>query len=560
MKTRTLVAFVLLLLPAGASAQDYVEHSVGLTSPVMEEGQTEIEFGDVNGDGHVDMISVGDHGNPGFNSDEHGAIVWLGDGTGRWTMTQFGNFGYGGVALGDVNGDGLMDIGWGCHHNYTSNDLGNQILEVALGNGTGSGWSAWDDGLATNGETWGMFGTDFADVDGDGRLDVGSIAFGCCAGVHVYRNDGDGTWTQSFGFNGGNSALMFTFGDVNGDGIPDFAAAHGSGTVYLGAGAGGFTPADGTLGGGPYRRNIDLGDVDDDGRDDLVFLDSGVIRVWAWRTGNQWVDLSGDLAGYGTFDAAQLADMNIDGHGDVVVFREGSSSGSPGTVRIFAGDGAGNWTDHATVLTAANQNVAAFRVGVDVDHNGYPDIVVIQKEHVGGLPIPWRNRPRVYLENSAPRAAFVHPVRPRGGETVRAGSTVFVDWHAGVPEGMPTMTIELSSAGPAGPWQTIALDVVNSGRYQWRVPPVTVTTETAVLRFSLGTEPATTMITPGPFEIVGLDCPTDLNGDGTVGFGDVLAMLAAWGPCALCAADLDADGSAGFTDLLFVLSSWGPCS
>lgn len=75
----------------------------------------------------------------------------------NWSVVQIGNFGYGGVAIGDVNNDGKLDVGYGIHHNYSGEDLGDQILEVALGNGFGTDWTAWDNGLATNGESWGMF-------------------------------------------------------------------------------------------------------------------------------------------------------------------------------------------------------------------------------------------------------------------------------------------------------------------------------------------------------------------------------------------------------------------
>jgi hypothetical protein len=53
----------------------------------------------------------------------------------------------------------------------------------------------------------------------------------------------------------------------------------------------------------------------------------------------------------------------------------------------------------------------------------------------------------------------------------------------------------------------------------------------------------------------------DLNGDGVVGVGDFLLLLAAWGPCPAppdaCAADLDGDGSVGVTDFLMLLDEWG---
>ena len=59
-------------------------------------------------------------------------------------------------------------------------------------------------------------------------------------------------------------------------------------------------------------------------------------------------------------------------------------------------------------------------------------------------------------------------------------------------------------------------------------------------------------------------CPADIDGDKNVGFGDVLAVLSAWGPVKPCPPfapeDLDEDCMVGFTDLLSVLSNWGPCS
>jgi hypothetical protein len=55
------------------------------------------------------------------------------------------------------------------------------------------------------------------------------------------------------------------------------------------------------------------------------------------------------------------------------------------------------------------------------------------------------------------------------------------------------------------------------------------------------------------------ECPGDLDGDGAVGFGDVLDVIAAWGPCAACPEDLDGNGAVGFSDLLVLIGVWGPC-
>ncbi|TDJ57009.1 MAG: hypothetical protein E2O40_03610 [Planctomycetota bacterium] len=53
--------------------------------------------------------------------------------------------------------------------------------------------------------------------------------------------------------------------------------------------------------------------------------------------------------------------------------------------------------------------------------------------------------------------------------------------------------------------------------------------------------------------------PSDLDGDGTVGMTDFLALLGAWGPCSdcgTCPADFDGDCSVGILDLLTLLGNW----
>lgn len=52
-------------------------------------------------------------------------------------------------------------------------------------------------------------------------------------------------------------------------------------------------------------------------------------------------------------------------------------------------------------------------------------------------------------------------------------------------------------------------------------------------------------------------CPGDLDGDGTIGGGDLAVLLAGWGGSS---PDLDGDGVVGGSDLAVLLSSWGePC-
>jgi hypothetical protein len=54
-------------------------------------------------------------------------------------------------------------------------------------------------------------------------------------------------------------------------------------------------------------------------------------------------------------------------------------------------------------------------------------------------------------------------------------------------------------------------------------------------------------------------CPWDLDGNGSVGTSDLLALLAAWGPNPGHPADFDGDGVVSTSDLLALLGNWAPC-
>lgn len=51
--------------------------------------------------------------------------------------------------------------------------------------------------------------------------------------------------------------------------------------------------------------------------------------------------------------------------------------------------------------------------------------------------------------------------------------------------------------------------------------------------------------------------PGDVDRSGHVDFADLLALLAAWGPCEECPEDIDGNGTVDFGDILIVLGNWG---
>jgi len=504
MKTNVFVLISVMLCgtltSTGQKAFQYVESSTGMNYPDWESGKTELEFADINSDGYVDILSIGDHGCPGWGG-QSGIMVWFGNGSGSWNAQVYGDFGYGGIAIGDVNNDGFWDVGYGMHHDYSSTDLGDQMMEVALGDGTGTGWTAWDNGLATNGESWGMFGTDFADVNNDGFLDIGSNSFGSGGGVHVYLNQGDGSWVQGFGFLNGNSNMRFVFGDINNDGNADFVASHEYGIAWFGNGDGTFINASYNL--PSYSFPItgpDLKDVNKDGGKDLSYINpNGGVMVWSFdNESGLWVDISADLPQSGNYEESQLCDFNSDETMDVAAFGQALLTIWTGTV---SETGVVSWNQEFSAVTSNNGDCGAFRAGGDVDRNGFPDITLVEK--VGSWPNDY-NEMKCFRENTQIFLYHIKSVYPIGNEVFKQGSVQFIDWVSAVPaSSKSTVKIEYSLRGLYGDYHTVTPVATNSGRFQWTLP-YTISSNNCFLKYTLIEDDDTLVAThPKAFTILG---------------------------------------------------------
>lgn len=61
------------------------------------------------------------------------------------------------------------------------------------------------------------------------------------------------------------------------------------------------------------------------------------------------------------------------------------------------------------------------------------------------------------------------------------------------------------------------------------------------------------------FELDCTPCSADIDGNGVVGVGDLVAVVTGWGPCAGCPGDINGDGTINVPDLVAVIIAWGPC-
>jgi hypothetical protein len=463
----------------------------------MASGPTEIDGADIDQDGDIDLVSMGDHGNPNIMCPEAGILKWMNNGKGSWSFQQSGdNFGYGGIAIGDVNNDNNLDIGFGIHHNYTASGLGSKILHVGLGDGSFNSFTDWSGGLASAGEDYGMFGCDFGDFTNDGWLDLGSCSFGAGM-VTAYINNHDGTWKHSFPVTGGNcyGNCEAEFGDANNDGYLDFSLGSECGLVWLGDGKGGWTEKSP---GSDTGEGQSFGDVNNDGCQDIAFIEStsrnSVVYKW---TGSSWQNSSTGITTKNG-GATDLADLNNDGNLDLAIGYY-DYSGKKAGIDVYTGDGTGSWT-LATSMALSEGFMTAFRIPGDLDHNGYLDIVSINTASGG-------NTPRAFLNDATPTALAVTQVIPRGGEKFYGGSTRFIEYaYASPGSAAGTVKLELSTTGNTGPWTTIVDNHPDGGRYQWTVPKTPSKNCYIKATVTVGGNSASGM-NAKPFEIIGSSGP-----------------------------------------------------
>lgn len=226
----------------------YVDVAVTAGADATDMDSTGVCFGDIDNDGDEDIYVLG-------RMEPNRLLENLGDGTFR-NITGPSNAGagvYGHVScsMGDVNGDGLLDIFVGnlfdqarfdaIYSDYFALNHPNQLL-VNQGGNTFSDASS-SSGIRNMynvppGDSTITWAVALVDYDQDGDLDIfqaddqGALAPGVFGGVdrgyiQVFKNDGTGHFTnvtKQIGTNRQSSWMGLAFGDLNHDGRMDFFA------------------------------------------------------------------------------------------------------------------------------------------------------------------------------------------------------------------------------------------------------------------------------------------------------------------------------------------------
>ncbi|HYS07067.1 MAG TPA: VCBS repeat-containing protein [Candidatus Dormibacteraeota bacterium] len=365
----------LIVLPGrgDGSFEEDLDFFAGI--PVMD-----VAVADLNGDGHLDVAGAAQGGTfcptcPDVPGDVE-IFLGRGDGTlGPRTIIKEGDH-PDAVAVADLNGDGRADLIAG---NSSSNDV-----SIFLGDGHGA--FAPEIRIATGPSPAALA---VRDLDGDARPDLAVADRGAgpdfAGDVTLLRGLGDGTFAPMGRIGVEGAVLDMTLGDFDADAIPDLALVVGGTDIALLNGHG-----DGTF--GPERRFVATGgtiriaaaDFNGNGRDDVVMTGTPRQDVFGPDMG-LLLDPEGATFGArsrftaGRVRSAVSGDFDGDGRADLAVANGGVFTcqpicgNTPGDVSILLG--AGDGTLAAGSAGSVGTDPSSL-VRADLDNDGSTDLAM----------------------------------------------------------------------------------------------------------------------------------------------------------------------------------------
>jgi MYXO-CTERM domain-containing protein len=390
-RSSSLLALAIVCVASTAGADPYFEEKVAAFGPqaCAPEGcwTNYLQIVDLDGDGDLDVVMPNASGFFVKGAESQPLLVYLNDGAGNFTDGSQAMVGgtsgwFRQVAFGDVDGDGKVDMyvpdAWGA----------TDKLFINKGNGTMSDEAPVRlPGVASHAGA-ARFGD--VDNDGDLDLLVGdSWTTAATPFAHLYLNDGSGKLTESSTTlptaKAGTQAVDFDLLDADGDFDLDLLINfhQGKNSLWINDGKGGFTdaafPAVGA--GSQFHYGPVACDVDGDGDLDVAidntggsYLEQLLVNDGKGKfTDETTARITGNVSGA---DDNGLACVDVDGDGDfdLAIMSLGANE------RILVNDGTGHFALTATpAFSVVSDGTLWFDFG-DLDGDGKLDAVTGQGE------------------------------------------------------------------------------------------------------------------------------------------------------------------------------------
>jgi hypothetical protein len=343
---------------------------------------------DVNGDTHLDIYML----KSGYQQEPDSISIFLGLGDGsfqaqsEFTMEDDCRS----IGLGDVNGDGHLDL-------VTANWTPPPPLPIGSGGlppptkgslstflGSGDGNFLFYSKIDI-GDDPGALNLDLGDLDHDGHIDIalgkGGELF-TPGSILIFWGIGDGSFQPEVELDGGDHPNSLTLRDVNGDGNLDIITANypytglpwegGNVSIFLGGGDGSFeSPVKYAVGDSP--GSLRCADLNNDNKLDLLtanYNSKDISLLFGTGDGSFQDQVRLEVG----FDivSADLGDLNGDGHIDMIGAYYPLPQYNTIDALILLGEGGGNFRVQERFPVGDDPQAVAL---TDIDHDGYLDIV-----------------------------------------------------------------------------------------------------------------------------------------------------------------------------------------
>ena len=307
-----------------------------------------IAVGDVTGDGKLDLVTANAYNNSvsvlaGTGVGTFGPVVSHLTGSGIYPQA---------IAVGDVNGDGRRDL-------VTANGYG--TVSVLVANGGGTFKPAVNYPVVANPKAVAV-----SDLNRDGTSDL--VTANGWGTASVFMGSGDGTFAPKTDYQVGQYACAVAIADVDSDGSLDVVACNRDSStvsVLLGNGDGTFAvKADYATGSGP--RSVAVGDLNGDLKLDLATANAYVntVSVLLGR-GDGSFDAKTDFSTGLSPEAIAISDFNGDGNMDFV------TANVDNTISELFGKGDGSFAAPTNYGIGAGEHSVAV---ADFDGDGLQDV------------------------------------------------------------------------------------------------------------------------------------------------------------------------------------------